>query len=315
MNYSVIIPAYNAAETIEQCLQSLLHQDVPPSVAGEIIVINDGSGDGTREILEELASLDSDIRIVHHRVNKGLASARNSGLRKASGDILFLLDSDMVAESGYIRSHLDHYSKDADIDGIVNRYIPGNEVPETKFTKYLYRNSRGAARAGVGGTVPTHQVIFGCTSIRRSIYTQIGGFDEKISVYGGEDTEYAFRIARQTDSRFIFTAKTSLRHHHYRTLEQTESLLYEYGRKSLPYLIGKYPELGQHVGLNLIGWRTDSSFSSFKSAIFLSRFAEKLGRSFYEIMPAPLSHLAARYLLGINLLRGFLQGQGSCRIW
>lgn len=90
LKYSVIIPAYNAEDTIERCLQSLLVQkrdDV------EIIVVNDGSTDSSAEICKKYASLNPEIKYIE-KENGGVSSARNSALNIAQGDYITFVDSD-----------------------------------------------------------------------------------------------------------------------------------------------------------------------------------------------------------------------------
>lgn len=90
MNVSVIIPAYNAAETIRDTLQSLLEQTFSQ---WEAIVVNDGSTDRTAEITEEFIKKDSRIRLFNQE-NQGLSGARNSGVKLARHDWMLFLDSD-----------------------------------------------------------------------------------------------------------------------------------------------------------------------------------------------------------------------------
>jgi glycosyltransferase involved in cell wall biosynthesis len=87
MKISVIIPAYNAAAYIERALRSVLNQSRP---ADEIIVVNDGSTDGTSQILKRY---EGKIRIIE-QVNTGVSAARNAGIRAAAGDWIAFLDAD-----------------------------------------------------------------------------------------------------------------------------------------------------------------------------------------------------------------------------
>ena len=87
---SIIIPAYNAEKYLAECLDSVLNQSYK---CLEIIVVNDGSIDGTREILDAYASEYNSIRAIHTE-NRGVSCARNTGLNEASGDYVMFLDSD-----------------------------------------------------------------------------------------------------------------------------------------------------------------------------------------------------------------------------
>lgn len=94
---SICIPAFNQGEYLEDCLDSVYNQTVQ---AHEIIVVNDGSTDNTREIAErytfkELPQIESPVRVIH-QVNKGLPSARNTGIMNATGQYILFLDADDV---------------------------------------------------------------------------------------------------------------------------------------------------------------------------------------------------------------------------
>lgn len=92
MKISVIIPAYNAEHTIYRAVGSLLVQDFDEM---EIIIVDDGSTDGTFAVCEELAESDMRIRIVR-KENGGVSSARNAGLEMARGEYVMFLDADDV---------------------------------------------------------------------------------------------------------------------------------------------------------------------------------------------------------------------------
>lgn len=92
---SVIIPAYNIEQYIERCLESVCGQTYSRL---EIIVIDDGSSDGTGNIIDELAKKDSRI-VTIHKENGGVSAARNTGLDIAKGDYIGFVDGDDIIES------------------------------------------------------------------------------------------------------------------------------------------------------------------------------------------------------------------------
>lgn len=93
MKFSIVIPAYGQEEYLADAIDSALHQTVPC----EIIVVNDGSPDHTREISDSYKR--NGVRVIH-QINKGLASARNAGIMAMTGDIFLPLDSDdMLVEN------------------------------------------------------------------------------------------------------------------------------------------------------------------------------------------------------------------------
>lgn len=92
---SVIVPAYNAEKTIERCLNSITNQTYPYL---DIIVINDGSVDNTKKIVENLSSTDNRVKLLNI-ANRGVSYARNVGIEHAKGDYLTFVDSDDYIDS------------------------------------------------------------------------------------------------------------------------------------------------------------------------------------------------------------------------
>ena len=91
---SVIIPVYNVAAYLPQCLDSVLNQDYE---ALEVIVIDDGSKDASGAICDAYAEKDSRVKVIHQK-NAGAAAAKNAGLRMATGEYLTFVDSDDYLE-------------------------------------------------------------------------------------------------------------------------------------------------------------------------------------------------------------------------
>ena len=109
MKVSIIIPVHNVAPYVEECIQSVLRQDYKNL---EIIIIDDCGMDNSMELVEELVKNSSrDIVILRHDYNKGLSAARNTGIKQATGDYIFFLDSDDFIET-YCISVLVEIAKD-----------------------------------------------------------------------------------------------------------------------------------------------------------------------------------------------------------
>lgn len=94
MKISVIVPVYNCADYVERCVRSIMAQTYDDL---EIICVDDGSSDGSGEILDELALEDSRIRVIH-QANGGVSAARNTGIEIATGDLITFADSDDAVE-------------------------------------------------------------------------------------------------------------------------------------------------------------------------------------------------------------------------
>lgn len=97
---TIIIPVYNVKKYLKQCIESVVNQTYKNI---EIILVNDGSTDGSGDICDEYAIKDSRVRVIHKK-NAGLGLARNSGLEKASGKYVTFIDSDDYADINMIES-------------------------------------------------------------------------------------------------------------------------------------------------------------------------------------------------------------------
>lgn len=121
---SVIIPVYNTADYIERCLDSIINQSYKLL---EIICINDGSTDSSLTILKQYSKRDSRIKVVSKKQG-GVSSARNEGLRIASGDYIAFIDSDDWIHNKYFEYLIDAVEKDGDI--AICRYKKVNDFSD-----------------------------------------------------------------------------------------------------------------------------------------------------------------------------------------
>ncbi|WP_026650850.1 glycosyltransferase family 2 protein [Butyrivibrio proteoclasticus] len=128
---SVIIPAYNIEKLIRKCVESCVSQDYPKELL-EIIIVDDGSTDSTGSICDELAEENSNVK-VFHKENGGSSSARNLGIRNATGDYLGFVDSDDYIDPRMYSTMMDCAVKyDADMVQISRDEISedGTKLPD-----------------------------------------------------------------------------------------------------------------------------------------------------------------------------------------
>lgn len=131
---SIVIPVYNMMETVHRCLHSVVNQSFGDF---EVIVVDDGSTDGTGDIVRAFEEKDERIRYIIKR-NAGVSSARNVGIEAAIGTYLLFIDADDIIEDGYLDSIATQARlTDADIliwgikrcfaDGRIDKWIPETE--------------------------------------------------------------------------------------------------------------------------------------------------------------------------------------------
>lgn len=131
---SVVIAAFNAEEYIEIAITSILKQTVP---VNEVIVVNDGSKDRTKDVVEELIEKSPSIKIVNLEKNAGVSNARNAGMKVASGDWILFFDADDECEQTLVEMYVSLLEKKQEYHNIGMIYtayqqIDKNSVPFSK---------------------------------------------------------------------------------------------------------------------------------------------------------------------------------------
>lgn len=140
---SIVVPVYNLEQYLKKCLDSVMMQDVDDV---EIIIVNDGSSDGTEEICNDYARKYHNIK-AYHKKNEGLSIARNYGISKASGEYILFLDGDDFLTSDAVKNILDEIDQ-GKADVIIGKCICYYPVLE----KYEVRDYHLDKKA-IGGLV------------------------------------------------------------------------------------------------------------------------------------------------------------------
>lgn len=178
---SVIVPVYNAASTIGSCLRSLVNQSHPK----EIIVVDNGSTDKTASIVEEFP-----VRLFYE-YRRNQFTARNTGVKKAKGEILAFTDSDCIADRDWIKNLVKPFKDDDKIGGVGGR-TRSFEV-KTVFQAYAHKKKL-FHRDWKRGIIGTRAYFPLCNvAYRRDVFEDIDYFDER--TFSGSDTDFSFRVS------------------------------------------------------------------------------------------------------------------------
>lgn len=124
---SVIIPVYNVEKYLKECIESVINQTYKNI---EIIIVNDGSTDGSYEICKEYQKKDSRIKLINKK-NGGLSDARNVGIVNAKGEYLTFIDSDDIISVEFIEK-MSNFLQQANIDIVCCRYTRFKNLKEIK---------------------------------------------------------------------------------------------------------------------------------------------------------------------------------------
>ena len=151
---SIIIPAYKTEEYIEKCLKSVQEQTYKNL---EIIVIDDKSPDATGEICDRIAKSDTRIKVIHHSINKGVSSARNSGLKIRTGVYTAFVDGDDIVASTLIEDCVRCIEKNQSDAVIFNlAKIENGQIIERRLDEKYFENSDTVFRAIIEDRIPNY---------------------------------------------------------------------------------------------------------------------------------------------------------------
>ena len=192
MVISVVVPTFNRREVVKRTVESLFAQDFP-SADYEIIVVVDGSWDGTADALRALKA-PCRFQIVE-QANKGLAGARNSGARAAGAELLLFLDDDMLCKPGLVAAHAAAHSESLRTVGFGAIFLSPDSPPS--LAAECFKRELGAFylrhKEDAGDEHRDLEYIFGNSSISRDLLMEAGGFDESFKMR--EDLELWVRLA------------------------------------------------------------------------------------------------------------------------
>lgn len=196
---SVIVAHYEQQRQLDRTCAALARQDYPADRL-EVIVVDDGSA--------AAPTVPPGVRLLRQE-DRGfrLSAARNLGARAATGQVLCFLDADTVPEPGYVSAltRLPALSPDcvvvgrrrhADLAGVapdvpIEKAGPAHELPEPAWLIDAYRASRNLLDADDRSYRFLIGAVIACS---RSLFDEVGGFDETFSHYGGEDWEWVYRM-------------------------------------------------------------------------------------------------------------------------
>ena len=174
---SIIIPAHNAMPEVAQCLEALAQNNLAET---QIILVDDGSSDGTSSALDVLSTLDVPAQCIRLDSQGGPGAARNRGLESARHPYLLFLDADVVLPErslDWLRDSLDLYSHRTEVGGVLGTYA--DRLPAASFwtnfknlnTCFLYRTTETLSPF-------VHTPIF-CA--RKELIKEAGGFDSALA--------------------------------------------------------------------------------------------------------------------------------------
>jgi len=313
MESSIVIPAYNSQSTITLLIEICLNQ----SVKSEIIIVDDGSTDGTGEIVKKYP-----VKYIYQE-NLGPAKARNTGWKNAKGEIILFTDSDCIPEKDWIEKHIRHYANPK-VAGVGGSYDIANSnsllarcIHEEIIQRHLWISE------------DTDYLGSFNLSYRRKVLEKLNGFNEFFKQASGEDNELSYR-AKKAGYKLIFDKDIKVAHYHQTNLFKYLQEQYHHGfwRAKL-YKI--YPDMvkGDNYA-GILDFIQPPLAAAILGTIIISLFYSPLFYVsflwiiFLLVLQFPLTLVVIKrkkqfvylYLIPILFLRAFARGFGMLKgIW
>jgi len=210
---SIIIPNFNGRELVAKNLPKVLDaKDNPNNHIIEIIIVDDASYDDSVSYLKK--NFPS-VKLIKHKKNRGFSYSVNTGVRMAKGNLVVLLNTDVIPEKDFLESVLDHFAD--------------KKVFAVSFRERGYYWAKGYFKDGFvcheqgGETNEVHDTFWvsgGSGIFRRKFWMELGGMDEKLlSPFYWEDIDLSYRAAKR-GWKLLWESKSIVEHKHEATISK-----------------------------------------------------------------------------------------------
>lgn len=316
---SVIITTYNRGPALLETLDALARQTVPPE-RYEIVVVDDGSLDGTFEALGRI-SLPCALRSFRHPSNRGISAGRNLALRHARGEYLVCVSDDLIVPEDFLERHLSAHQR---FPGhwVVGAFRQIESLTSTPFGRYLDRLERefeeGRKDAELGPRLwSMHWPSARNLSLPRADLERTGCFDENLRC-AFEDQDLAVR-ARRHGIRFLYDAGITCLHNDQAGDLERHCRHQQFDARDGARFWAKHPDahpesriaeengwLSRHDGPCLVARKTGKRILSHEASIRALLVA--IGGAQRFGLPEPLLWKMYRALTGLHIFRGWREG-------
>lgn len=249
--FSIIIPTYNRGNILGAVLNAYIKQTYKKLIK-EIIIIDDGSTDDTRSIVDNF-SKSSPFKIIYlYQDNRGPAEARNKGIYIASGDIILMTGDDIVPHSDIIKEHFNlhkNYNFNKNIC-ILGKVVWSSDMKVTPFMKYIQEMGLqfGYSIIPNENGIPFDFFYTSNISLSRDFLIEDKLFDTEFPYAAWEDIEMAYRLTKR-GLRIIYNKNALGYHHHKISFASYRERQHRSGYAACIFY-DKHPELKDFLGIN-----------------------------------------------------------------
>ncbi len=220
---SVVVATYNRVGSLRLLIEALKSQSITPTDF-EVIIVDDGSNDGTAEFLAEAALTTKFSLQCAHQINSGPAAARNLAMKSAKGEIIVFTDDDCIPDPDWLERIDGFFQKHPDTDGCGGKIRRQND---SSVSRYIDRC--GAMRHPIRKDGTVAYLVTANAAYRRNVVDEVGGFSEDISWPGGEDPDLSFKVV-EGGGQLAYCRDAVIRHEHRDSLLGVYKMFFNHGR-------------------------------------------------------------------------------------
>jgi GT2 family glycosyltransferase len=258
MKLSVILASYNRCQSLLRFMEELSKQVVPQDVEWEVLIVDNNSGDGTRDLVLPLVEANPQRFKYMLENRQGKSLALNTGIRAAAGDVLVFTDDDCVPDPHWLASIAGEFAAEKGIDAVGGRV----ELYDPSHKPFTILTATERAAIISAGQLLIRPKIFGCNmAFRRSVFDTVGEFDPLLGPGArtgtSEDVDFLYRAFREGFT-IIYCPEVLVYHNHGRTTDaEIDTLMrgYYVGRGALYF---KHSFRGDVMALKIAYWDVKS---------------------------------------------------------
>jgi GT2 family glycosyltransferase len=332
-NLSILIPTYRRREMLRRCLEAFDAQVLPAGKRFEVVVVDDGSCDGTPELLGSLRPQGFELRWRAAERNAGQGAARTLGLGLSSGELVLFTGDDIVPDRHFVAEHLAAHREGPQVRlAILGKTVWPSDIPITTVMRHI---------DGVGAQqFSYHYLRDGSIVDYRHFYTsnislpawllheQPYLFDPAFTTYGYEDVELGYRLA-QRGMRIRYTARALGFHYHPYTVYGFAERQYRSGLMAC-VIAAKQPATRRQVGIDDVEAAERKGQTAAVRAATAAWFEASGGldvaesallrlAAFYELLPVPpldaLYQGLFKYFYGKGIAGALREGTAREDLW
>ncbi|MBO5530138.1 MAG: glycosyltransferase family 2 protein [Bacilli bacterium] len=277
--FSIIIPIYNSANTLERCIDSIIKQDYKNL---EIILVNDGSKDNSLKICEKYKKMDNRIILIN-KENGGVSSARNEGLKIAKGEYISFVDSDDYIEKNMYTLISNTFEKNACDVVIFNMFFENDNneiIYDLNHSNFNFKKFDFPTYSYYTKTISG----YACNKVysRKLIYQENHNIKFNCDVYIAEDSLFGYEVFN--NSKDISYSYINDRLYHY-VLSNSSATNTTFNYKKLTYfdVIKKEIEILNDNNINNSFLKADYIINSVRYNVFMKKNNFKYDKRFEKI--------------------------------